>query len=159
MAAQKKVRGDRALLQRIATIQAGVGPLVSRERLGAFLVRRMQDRFDKEQDPDGNRWKARAPSSRGSHKILNRTGTLRGAIGVLDGVGGGFGSATGAGFRIGIRSTKVADGNRTVDPAVYGRIHHQGNKHVPQRRILGISALDVKAVDSLLRRELKKLIG
>ena len=78
------------------------------------------------------------------------------------GVGGGVtgvGSATGAGFRIGIRSTKVDDGNRIVDPAVYGRIHHQGNKHVPQRRILGIGALDVKAVDSLLRRELKKLIG
>lgn len=157
--ATKKVTGERALLQRIATIQAGVGPLVARERLGAFLVRRMQDRFDREVDPDGNRWKARAPSTRGGHKLLNRTGKLRGALGVLEGVGGGFGSATGAGFRIGIRSQKVKDGNRTVDTAVYGKAHHQGNKHVPQRRILGIGALDVKAVDSLMRRELKKLIG
>ncbi len=159
MAGKERVVGAGALLKRIATIQSGIGPLVSRERLGAFLVRRMQERFDKEQAPDGSRWKSRASSSRGNHKILNRTGALRGALGVLEGSGGGFGAATGAGFRIGIRSVKVRDGSRTSDTAVYGRIHHQGNKHVPQRRILGISALDVKAVDSLLRRELKKLIG
>ena len=88
MAAPKKVKGDRALLQRIATIQAGVGALVSRERLGTFLVRRMKDRFDREVDPDGNRWKGRAPSTRGGHNLLNRTGRLRGAIGVLGGAGG-----------------------------------------------------------------------
>lgn len=160
MAATKKVKGDRALLQRIATIQAGVGALVSRERLGAFLVRRMKDRFDREVDPEGNRWKGRADSTRGAHKLLNRTGRLRGAIGVLGGAGGtGFGVVTGAGFRIGVRSQNISDGTRTINPALYGKVHHQGNKHVPQRRFLGIGALDVKAVDSLLRREMNKLIG
>lgn len=159
MASKERVVGAGALLKRIATIQSGIGPLVSRERLGAFLVRRMQERFDKEQAPDGTRWKGRAPTSRGNHKILNKTGALRGALGVLEGTGSGFGAATGAGFRIGIRSMKVRDGSRMVDTAVYGRAHHLGLGHVPQRRILGIGALDVKAVDSLLRRELKKLTG
>lgn len=91
---------------------------------------------------------------------MNRTGRLRGAIGVLGGAGGtGFGVVTGAGFRIGVRSQNISDGTRTINPALYGKVHHQGNKHVPQRRFLGIGALDVKAVDSLLRREMNKLIG
>lgn len=159
MASKERVVGAGALLKRIATIQSGIGPLVSQERLGAFLVRRMQARFDKEQAPDGSRWKARASSSRGNHKILNRTGALRGSLGVIEGTGGGFGAATGAGFRIGIRSMKVQEPTRTVDTAVYGRAHHLGLGKLPKRRILGIGALDVKAVDSLLRREIKKLTG
>lgn len=159
--ARKAVTGDKALLARIATIQAGIGPLVSRERLGAFLLRRMLARFDREEDPDGKKWVPRSARTRGSHKLLNRTGVLRGSIGLLGGEGGtGFGVNTGAGFRIGIRSHSVTDASgRTINPALYGKALHQGTKTIPQRRILGIGALDVKAVDSLLRREMAKLIG
>lgn len=161
MATRKAVTGDRALLARIATIQQGVGALASRERLGAFLLRRMLQSFDREEDPDGKRWAARSSQTRGTHKLLNRTGVLRAAIGVLGGAGGrGFGVATGAGFRIGVRSHTVKDSSgRAINPSIYGKVHQQGNKHVPQRRFLGIGALDIKAVDSLLRREMAKLIG
>lgn len=160
--AKKAVKGDKALLARIATIQEGIGPLVSRQRLGDFLLRRMLARFDREEDPDGRKWKARSTAKRArSHKLLNETGELRSSIGVLGGEGGtGFGVNTGAGFRIGVRAHSVTDSHgRTINPAVYGKVHQQGNGHVPQRRFLGIGALDVKAVDSLLRREMAKLIG
>lgn len=160
MATRKAVTGDKALLARIATIQSGVGTLVSRERLGAFLLRRMLDRFDREEDPTGKRWASRSANTKGSHKLLNRTGVLRSSIGVLGGAGGtGFGVATGAGFRIGVRAHTVKDSSgRAINPAIYGKVHQQGNGRVPQRRFLGIGALDIKAVDSLLRREMAKLI-
>lgn len=158
------VTGDRKLIQRIRTIQEGLPSLVSRDRLGDFLLRRMQDRYSRRVDPDGVPWADRSAQTRGDHPLLEKHGTLRGSIGVLGGMGGsGFGVATGAGFRIGVRSRKFTESSksssRTVDPAVYGRAMQLGLGGVPKRRFIGIGKLDIKAVDSLLRRELTKLVG
>lgn len=159
VATKRAVTGDQKLLRRIRTIQQGLPPLVSRERLGSFLVRRMQDRFDRRVDPDGVRWKERSPNTPGNHPLLEKEGHMRKAIGVLGGVGGsGMGINTGAGFRIGVRSVKVQEKSRTVDTAVYARSHQLGFKKIPKRRFIGISDLDIKAVDSLLRREVNKLM-
>lgn len=159
MAAKRAVTGDQKLLKRIKTIQKGLPPLISRERLGAFLVRRMQERYERRVDPDEIPWKERSPNTRGNHPLLEKKGYLRKSLGVLGGANGsGMGINTGAGFRIGIRSMKVQEPTRTVDTAVYGRTHQIGTKRVPRRRIVGIGRLDVKAVDSLMRRELNKLM-
>lgn len=157
--AKRAVSGDQKLLKRIRTIQEGLPALASRERLGDFLVRRMQERYGRRVDPEGRPWKERSTNTKGDHPLLEKKGNLRKAIGVLGGLNGsGMGIATGAGFRIGVRSVKVPESGRTVDTAVYGRAHQIGNKHVPRRRFIGISDLDVKAVDSLLRREMNKLM-
>jgi len=50
---------------------------------------------------------------------------------------------TGAGIRIGITDPDIA---------TYGVVQNRGNGRVPARRFLGIGRLDVKAVDSKLRR-------
>lgn len=158
-AAKRAVTGDQKLLRRIRTIQKGLPPLVSRERLGDFLVRRMQERYGRRVDPDERPWKERSPNTPGDHPLLEKKGYLRKSIGVLGGIGGsGMGINTGAGFRIGVRSRQVQEKTRTVDTVTYGRAHQIGNRHVPRRRFIGIGALDVKAVDSLLRREANKLI-
>lgn len=152
-----RVSGDKKLRRRIRTIQDGLPPLVSKDRLGSFLLRRMQDRFSRRVDPDNNPWVGRSPKTKGNHPLLEKTGRMRKAMGVLSGTSG-MGINTGAGFRIGVRSLEVPEGNRMVNTATYGRVHQIGNSHVPKRRFLGINRLDVKAVDSLLRRELDKLI-
>lgn len=121
-------------------------------QIGELLLRRTLDRFDREVDPDGQPWvdltdatqsrKKRAGA--GDKKKLVRERTLRDSIKVIR---GGLDSTfvnTGAGLRIGI------DGNTTDSDgelvSVYARIQ---NRH---RRFLGVGRLDVKAVDSLLRR-------
>ena len=157
--AKRAVSGDQKLLKRIRTIQEGLPALASRERLGDFLVRRMQERYGRRVDPEGRPWKERSTNTKGDHPLLEKKGYLRKAIGVLGGINGsGMGINTGAGFRIGVKSVRVQERTRTVVTAVYGRAHQLGNKRVPRRRFLGIGRLDVKAVDSLLRREMKKLI-
>lgn len=154
-----KVSGVQQLSRRIRTIQEGLPPLVSRERLGAFLVRRMQERFDRRVSPEGVPWVARSPATKGNHPLLEKTGSMRKAIGVLGGPGSGMGIATGAGFRIGVKSVDYIDeSGNPVNTAEYGRVHQLGLGRVPKRRFLGINELDVKAVDSLLRREIAKLI-
>lgn len=154
------VHGDQKLLKRLATLRKGLPPLVSKERLGAFLIRRMQARFEQRVDPDQVPWKARSPATDGNHPLLERTGQMRKAIAVLGGAnGGGLGVATGAGFKIGVKSINVIDGDgKAANTAVYGRTHQLGTKRVPKRRFIGIGRLDVKAVDSLMRREAAKLL-
>jgi hypothetical protein len=153
------VRGESALRRRIQTIQEGIGPLVSQERLGAFLLRRIKERFDRAEDHHGTPWKPRSVNTRGDHPLLKKTGALFGAIDVLKGPGG-FGINTGAGFRIGVKRVAVQERARTAYTDEYGRYMQKGSakQNRPPRRFLGIGPLDVKAVDSLLRRELKKLV-
>lgn len=155
------VSGDQKLKRRLQTLQAALPTLMSQERLGAFLVRRMQVRFGQRVDPEMKPWRERSSASRGSHPLLEETGNMRRAIAVLDrGQGSGFGVSTGAGFRIGVLSRNVTNGRgKQVDTADYARVHQRGNKRVPMRRFLGIGALDIKAVDSLMRREISKLLG
>lgn len=153
-----RVTGAKALRRRINTIQAGLPLLVSRDRMSAFLLRRIKERFLKEQSPDGTRWARLSPNTKPGLSILRSTSALYNNIDVLDGAGG-FGSATGAGFRIGVKnaSSQQPGRRRTDNPAVYGRYHNLGIG-VKRRRFLGVGRLDIKAVDSLLRRELHKLV-
>lgn len=151
-----QVTGAAALSQRIAKLRENLNLPALTQEIGVLLQRRTIQRFDKEVDPDNRRWKPLSPATLrikrrlgyGRKGMLKRTERLRNSIRVIR---GGFGSTftnTGAGVRIGVDDPKVAE---------YARVQNRGEGRIPARRFLGIGSLDVKAVDSLLRRKAKQL--
>lgn len=150
------VRGAQKLGRRIQTIRDNLKLPVMVDEITTLLLRRMLDRFDKEVDPQGNKWiplaqstlERKARGGWGNENILVRTHDMRNAI---QRIRGGLGSTflnTGAGARIGIQNPAIAK---------YAKFHRKGTAIMPKRQFLGLNALDVKAVDSLLRRKAKQL--
>ena len=151
------VRGAARLSQRISTIRArySLPPLM--DEIGALLLKRVKDRFRRELTPDYVPWAALKPATLrrkealgfGDAQKLVREGKLRDAIEIIK---GGLGSTffnSGAGFRIGIDDPDIAKYAAAQNNGIPGRL--------VARRFLGIGALDVRAVDSLLRRKAASL--
>lgn len=146
------VGGAARLSRRIATLRSRLSlpPLMA--EIGALLHKRTMERFARQISPTYQPWAELKPATLrrkaalgfGAKQKLERTGALKKAIQVIRGrADGGTYINTGAGFRIGI-----------VDPeiALYARVLNDGNGRIVGRRFLGIGPLDIKAVDSLLRR-------
>lgn len=151
------VRGSAKLQQRIRTISRTLGLPALMPEVGDLLYARTMRRFDRQVDPDENAWPPLAESTLRRKKAegfegkppLVRKGDMRNAIRLI--VGNATGATytnTGAGFRIGIAEEDIAE---------YATIQNRGNQRIPARRFLGIGRLDVKAVDSLMRRKAIKL--
>ena len=151
----RTVRGAERLGRRIRTIVENLALPVLTNDIGSLLVKRTKDRFEQEVDPDGVPWKplnrkyAAQKAAEGHRtKILQRTGTLKDSIRKIQGTPTGtLYTNTGAGVRIGVDEDKVP----------YARYHQEGTRAIPRRVFLGVGRLDVKAVDSLLRRKSKSL--
>lgn len=151
------VRGAEKLSRRIATIRANLNlPALTNEIAGLLLVRTLA-RFDAEMTPNGSKWKPLATATMMTrrhqgfdpgHPMLVRSGTLRRSIAIIRGGAGSTYTNTGADSRIGIQDPKIA---------TYARVLNRGGGKIPARQFLGISQLDVKAVDSLMRRQAIKL--
>lgn len=156
MSGTRYVSGAQKLGRRIATIRAAFSLPVLTQEIGALLVRRTQRRFDTERDPDERPWTAltkgtlRRREYKGT-KILTQTGELRNSVRLIRGASaGGLAINTGAGVRVGfVGSKKLQQKARAQNYGLPG--------HIPARRILGISANDVKSVDGLLRRTAEKM--
>lgn len=151
------VSGAEKLGRRIATIRANLNLPNMVDEIGTLLLKRTLTRFDAEVDPDGNPWAPlkqttilrRRSMGLGPTPKLVRTRDLRSAIKLIKGgIQGAIFSNTGAGVRIGIDDPEIAK---------YGRVQNYGDGRVIARRFLGIGRLDVKAVDSLLRRKAVQL--
>lgn len=151
------VGGARKLARRIQTIRRNtqLPPLL--DEIGGLLLRRTLDRFDKEVAPDGTPWAPLAPATLERRKRLGyennpklvRTQTLRNSIQLIKGdVTESVFTNTGAGVRIGVQDPEVA---------AYASVQNNGNTRIPARRFLGVSALDVRAVDGFLRRRARKI--
>lgn len=159
-----RVLGSSQVRAKLNAAREAIPEALSRERLGAFLLRRMKERFVRGVDPDGQPWRPLSPNTRRGVGPLRKTGNLLQSIKIIEGNDrGGFATATGAGFRIGITSIKYKSKSdtgrsRVEDTAKYGPLHQLGIG-VPKRRILGLGATDKKAVADLVRRELRKNIG
>lgn len=145
------IRGADRLRQRIETIRATLSVPVVVEDVSTLLEARTLRRFNRQVDPDEKPWpkltEAGAASKRrsgsGGAKLLVRSGALRGSIRRIRGGSGTLSVNTGASARIGIDDPEIAE---------YARVHQEGLGRLPIRRFLGIGRLDVKAVDSYLRR-------
>ena len=160
---KKVVIGVRELRRKIEAIRKEIPGIFSRDRLGNFLVKRMKRRFRKEVNPDGVPWKKLSPNTKKGEQILMQTRHLFEAIDVMDADRGGFASSTGFGFRIGIKHSRYTETSafgisRTVDTAVYGRVHQLGDSHVPQRRFIGLGEDDVVSVRTMIQRDIRKAI-
>lgn len=150
------VKGAEKLGRRIATVRAALALPPLTQEIGKLLLKRTRNRFDKEIDPSGNQWRALAPATLeikkrlgyGDKGKLKRTESLRNSIRLIRGGAGTLYTNTGASVRIGIEDP--------VEAAI-GRIQNYGEGKIPARRFLGIGELDVKAVDSLLRRKAKSV--
>lgn len=153
------VNGAAKLSRRIATIRERLGVGAMTEGIGNLLLERTLRRFDQEVDPDGKPWQDLAPATimikrrlgYGNKGKLKRTETLRNSIDIVKGsVSGAVFTNTGAGVRLGVKGgSKVA---------AYGRAQNYGTERIPARRFLGIGALDVKAVDSFMRRRAQQVM-
>lgn len=143
------IRGAARLGQRLNTLRVTLALPPMMEEIENLLLNRTLRRFDQEVDPDGRPWRELSFETRkrkplGSKK-LRETGQMRASIKRIKGsAAGAMYAITGAGFRIGIDDPDQVD---------KGRAHQYGTRHIPVRRFLGIGRLDVKAVDSLLRRK------
>lgn len=152
------VRGAEKLAQRIRTIRANLALPAMTAEIGDLLLRRTLTRFDQEIDPDGKPWVPLAPTTIetklrlgfGGKGKLKRTETLRKSITIIRGnASGSVYTNTGAGVRIGVSSEARAE---------IARAQNSGTNKIPARRFLGIGALDIKSVDSFLRRRGQKVI-
>lgn len=146
------VGGADKLAARLRTIRANLNLPAFSTEIMLLLKKRTLDRFDKEVDPDGNPWKplteatlaTKRRKGYGDKGKLKRTLALRNAIRIIRGGSGSIFTNTGAGGRIGVEDPKIA---------TYGRYQNNGTRKIPARRFLGIGRLDIKAVDSLMRRK------
>lgn len=142
-------------------VAAGLSLVVESARVEEFMIRRVKDRMMRSVDPDGQQWVALSP-----HTVENKRAAgarypkrpLLGSLTLRDSITRVRDTAirtnTGFGFRIGVNPDS---------PAYEYAVTHQrggrvGRNPVPQRRFLGVSPLDVRAVMGLLRRETDKLI-
>lgn len=156
MADTEFVRGAERLGQRIATIRSTLALPALTKETGDLLLKRTLQRFDREVDPDERPWAPLKPSTieikrrlgYGHKGKLKRTDAMRNAIRIIRGGLGTTFTNTGAGVRIGIESPKIAE---------YAKAQNQGTDRIVARRFLGVGRLDVKAVDSLLRRKAKEI--
>lgn len=153
------VKGAAKLSRRIRTLRQkySLPPLIN--EIGALLYRRTMERFAREITPDYAPWadlkpatlRRKAAQGYGDKQKLERTSAMRKAIQLIRGrADGGTFANTGASARIGIVDPEIAE---------YARIQNVGDRsgRIVSRRFLGIGALDVKAVDSFLRRRAKQI--
>lgn len=152
----KFVRGAAKLSQRIQTIRnaTALPPLI--DEITDLLLKRTLRRFDAQVDPDGKKWaplkdvtlRRKKQGGFGDKPSLVRTQTMRDAIHRIRGGAGSTFFTTGAGSRIGIDDPAIAE---------YAKAQNKGTKTIPARRFLGLGALDIKAVDGLLRRKAQQI--
>jgi hypothetical protein len=167
-----KVRNTSKLLAKLAAVKGGVHSILGQGKLEAFMLRRVQMRFaprngnaQAQRSPDGKPWKQLKERSRRKHnqnrsQVLVDSSALRNAIKVVRSnlrSEAALASPTGAGFYIGV--------DKGGEVGKYARIQNNGGwsgvlhkSHIPSRRFLGVSAADIKAVDSLIKRSLLKVL-
>lgn len=154
----KYVRGAAKLSQRIKTIQASLTLPSMVDDITNLILARTLRRFDRQVDPDENKWEPLKESTISVKKRLGfgdkpslvRTRKMRDAIHRIRSSLGSTYFRTGASSLIGIDDPEIAE---------YAKVQNKGYKphNIPARRFLGIGALDVRAVDSLMRRKAKQI--
>ena len=152
------VRGTERLLARIKLIRETIDPPGLMDDIANLIKKRVLQRFDRQVDPNGVKWRPLEPSTiarkrrggYGGKAALVRTGKLRDSIKVIRGQAGSRYTNTGLGFRIGIENPEIAK---------YAAVQNRGSRHVTARKFLGIGRSDIAAVEALLRRRVKRLQG
>lgn len=150
------VKGAAKLGARIATIRQSYSLPKFTAEITDLLLNRTLRRFDRQVDPDEHPWpaiteagaKSKQRAGYGGRPLLRRSGKMRDSIRAIRGGVGTIFTNTGAKVRIGIDDPEVAK---------YAAVHNKGQGRFPMRRFIGLGRLDIRAVDSLLRRKAKQI--
>lgn len=153
----RQVQGAAELVRRLQRIRVASVGVVTDAQISNLLIQRVRARFKQGVSPDGTPWAGLLEStieSKTRHgfakprELLQATGRLLAALKVIQGSNAGVLTGnTGLGFRIGVADPVAAQ---------YGRLHNYGIGQ-EKRQFIGLSRLDVVAVSSLLRRNLKSI--
>ncbi len=157
------IRGVSKVRILLSSLSGGVAESIARGRIEKLMVRRWKDRFAPiganpraQIDPVSKVWaRLGASSTRSTNKdrsqVLVETGALRNSIVVLQqGMGKALGRGTGASSRVGVSPTAIGERGKSVQE--YAALHQAGAKSLPQRRFLGVSQADAKAVEGVIQR-------
>lgn len=145
-----------------ASLRGGVFSSIAQGRIEKLIVKRTKDRFAPlganpraQKDPVGKTWRRLAEATRrrknpDRSQVLTETASLRNAIVILQtGMGKALGRATGAASRVGVSPSALSGGKRVEEYAI---VHQTGTARFPQRRYLGVSKEDAKAVEAVIQR-------
>lgn len=134
---QKKLKVTADKLKNMTQFWDTVGKYVQRQTI--------KERFDKEQTPDGQKWKPLAPSTvkhrkkrhkKGNMKILQDTGELRRSVT----------------YEAGDNFVKVGSKLK------YARTHQFGRKKIPARPFLGVNDMEKQQITLMFRQYVKRHI-
>lgn len=134
---QKKLKITADKLKNMTQFWDTVGRYVQRQTI--------KERFDKEQSPDGQKWKPLAPSTvkhrkkrhkKGNMKILQDTGELRRSIAYEP------------------EDNCVKIGSKLK----YARTHQFGRGKIPARPFLGVNDMEKQQIISMFRQYVKRQI-
>ena len=134
---QQKLKVTANKLSNMRQFWSSVGSYVQRQTI--------RERFNKEQSPDGQKWKSLAPSTiqhrkkrhkKGNMKILQDTGELRRSI------------------------TYEAENNcvKVGSKLKYARTHQFGRGKIPARPFLGVNDAEKQHITSMFKQYLKRNI-
>lgn len=159
---QVSVRGAQRVRLLTSSIRGGIFASIAQGRIEKLIVKRTKDRFAPlganpraQKDPVGTTWRRLAATTRRRKnsdrtQVLVETATLRNSIVILQkGMGKALGRATGANSRVGVNPSALQGGRRVEEYAI---AHQAGTARVPQRRFLGVSQEDAKAVEGVIQR-------
>lgn len=157
------IRGASRVRLLTASLRGGVFASIAQGRIERLIVKRTKDRFAPlganpraQKDPVGKTWQRLAETTRRTSNldrsnVLTQTGALRNSIVILQkGMGNALGRPTGANSRVGVSPTAL--GERGIPVQNYAEAHQAGTARVPQRRFLGVSKEDAKAVEAVIQR-------
>ncbi len=160
---QISIRGVSRVRQLLNSLENGIFESIAKGRIERLIVKRTKDRFSPlgqnpraQKDPVGGTWKRLASATRrrknpNRSQVLVETTALRESIVILQlGMGRALGRATGANSRVGVSPTAVGERGKPV--AEYAIVHQAGMGPIPQRRFLGVSQDDAKAVEAVIQR-------
>ncbi len=133
---RQRLKATADKLQNMRQFWSSVGMYVQRQTI--------RERFNKEQSPEGQKWKPLAPSTkrrkkrhkRGQMKILHDTGALRRSIA----------------YEAGSNSVKVGSVLK------YARTHQFGRGKIPARPFLGVTESEKKHIVSMFGQYIKRHI-
>jgi len=164
---QIKVRGASRLRQLLNSLENGIFESIAKGRIERLIVKRTKDRFAPlgtnpraQKDPVGRTWKRLATATRrrtntDRSQVLVETTALVNSITILQlGMGKALGRATGANSRIGVSPTAMGERGKPV--AEYAIVHQTGLGPAPERRFLGVSTDDAKAVEAVIQRIMRR---
>lgn len=161
------VRGASRVRLLVNSIQNGVFESIAKGRIEKLIVRRTKDRFAPlganpraQKDPVGRSWARLAASTRRrrntdrSQVLVESTALVNSIVVLQQGMGKALGRATGAASRVGISPTALGRNGKTVEN--YGIVHQAGTASTPQRRFLGVSQDDARAVEAVIQRIMRR---